>query len=238
MADLLTGPIREGNRGGHGLFRWENVKEDKYRENYLGHSLRAPVGRWQKGRDLTWYAKGKKEATTISRDVRAEEIRKIKEAEKDALAEALSRGFEVEKKTVSTATAEEVASAIHRTDKEMEINSVDVAMNQVNSTEGLGFKMYNIDLHLSRDLRFRKTTRYDMPKNQTEINTTETVKQGRALKRDSKERVESQDSQNLYKRSRTHRSRSRHRRSRDYSRDSYDRYRNHNSHRSHFKNHN
>lgn len=138
MADLLTGPIREGNRGGHGLFRWENVKEDKYRENYLGHSLRAPVGRWQKGRDLTWYAKGKKEAETISRDARAEEIRKIKEAEKDALAEAL--GFEVEKKNTSSATAQEIATAIHRTDKEAEVSAIDTAMSQANPAEGLGFR--------------------------------------------------------------------------------------------------
>ncbi|GKB45615.1 multiple myeloma tumor-associated protein 2 [Tanacetum coccineum] len=28
---------------------WDDVKVDKYRENYLGHSLKAPVGRWQKG---------------------------------------------------------------------------------------------------------------------------------------------------------------------------------------------
>lgn len=30
-------------------FSWEDVKQDKYREYYLGHSLMAPVGRWQKG---------------------------------------------------------------------------------------------------------------------------------------------------------------------------------------------
>jgi hypothetical protein len=30
-------------------FSWDEVKADKYRENYLGHSIKAPVGRWQKG---------------------------------------------------------------------------------------------------------------------------------------------------------------------------------------------
>jgi hypothetical protein len=31
-------------------FKWDDVKVDKYRENYLGHSVKAPVGRWQKGK--------------------------------------------------------------------------------------------------------------------------------------------------------------------------------------------
>lgn len=30
-------------------FKWDDVKSDKYRENYLGHSVCAPVGRWQRG---------------------------------------------------------------------------------------------------------------------------------------------------------------------------------------------
>lgn len=34
-------------------FSWEDVKADKHRENYLGHSLKAPVGRWQKGKNLS-----------------------------------------------------------------------------------------------------------------------------------------------------------------------------------------
>jgi hypothetical protein len=33
-------------------FNWDDVKGDKHRENYLGHSLKAPVGRWQKGKNL------------------------------------------------------------------------------------------------------------------------------------------------------------------------------------------
>lgn len=38
-----------GTRGGQDQFKWEDVKGDVHRENYLGHSLLAPVGRWQRG---------------------------------------------------------------------------------------------------------------------------------------------------------------------------------------------
>ena len=38
-----------GTRGGQDQFKWEDVKSDVHRENYLGHSLLAPVGRWQRG---------------------------------------------------------------------------------------------------------------------------------------------------------------------------------------------
>src|SRR5436190_23242725 len=86
-------------RGGRDAFKWADVKESQRRENYLGHSLMAPVGRWQKGRDLNWYAKGgggtedgEDPAAKAERE-RKEEIKRIKEAEQDALAKAL--GFEV-----------------------------------------------------------------------------------------------------------------------------------------------
>ncbi|KAL8960631.1 MAG: hypothetical protein Q9193_002699 [Seirophora villosa] len=93
--DLVAGVRKEGSRGGRDAFKWEDVKNDQHRENYLGHSLMAPVGRWQKNKDLSWYAKGDdSQAATDAAAARAEEIRRIKEAEQDALSEAL--GFPVQ----------------------------------------------------------------------------------------------------------------------------------------------
>jgi Multiple myeloma tumor-associated len=33
--------LTEQNRGGRADFKWEDVKQDTHRENYLGHSLMA-----------------------------------------------------------------------------------------------------------------------------------------------------------------------------------------------------
>ncbi|TKA79442.1 hypothetical protein B0A49_01037 [Cryomyces minteri] len=88
--DLLQTVRKEGSRGGRSAFSWDDVRTDAQRENYLGHSLMAPVGRWQKGKDLGWYAKGDNtEGAKSAEELRREEIRRIKEAEEDALAAAL-----------------------------------------------------------------------------------------------------------------------------------------------------
>lgn len=93
--DLLATVRKEGSRGGRGDFKWSDVESSSHRENYLGHSLMAPVGRWQKGRDLNWYAKAGSDsnndedpAAQAARE-RKEEIRRVKQAEEDALARAL-----------------------------------------------------------------------------------------------------------------------------------------------------
>jgi len=39
--DLLATVRKEGSRGGRADFKWEDVKADQHRENYLGHSLMA-----------------------------------------------------------------------------------------------------------------------------------------------------------------------------------------------------
>ncbi|KAF7773679.1 hypothetical protein Agabi119p4_5846 [Agaricus bisporus var. burnettii] len=81
-------PIRGGTRGGQAEFKWSDVSADKDREHYLGHSINAPTGRWQKNKDVHWYNRDQKD----SEEARNEEIQRIKELEADALSVAL--GFE------------------------------------------------------------------------------------------------------------------------------------------------
>ncbi|KAF9174997.1 hypothetical protein BGX20_008841 [Mortierella sp. AD010] len=132
-------PTRGGTRGGQDQFKWEDVKEDKHRENYLGNSLHAAVGRWQKGRDITWYAKGgdkDKDPAVIQSNKKAE-IQSIKDAEAEAMAEAL--GYKTKRRTETTVTEKELKTAISKGDSNTQ-EEIDEKLKESEKIEGLGFR--------------------------------------------------------------------------------------------------
>ncbi|KAF9316789.1 hypothetical protein BG003_001518 [Podila horticola] len=129
-------PTRGGTRGGQDQFKWEDVKEDKHRENYLGNSILAPVGRWQKGRDLTWYAKasGSQDAAAVQEKKQAE-IQSIKDAEAEAMAEAL--GYKATKKPSTSVSEKELNQAMKTV---VDSGSGDGEEKDSLAIQGLGFR--------------------------------------------------------------------------------------------------
>jgi hypothetical protein len=86
MELFREGGVREGNRGGLGLFKWEDAQKDIGKECYLGNTVRASQGRWQNHKNIHWFAIKKEE---VDNQVGFDEIADIKRREAEAMAEAL-----------------------------------------------------------------------------------------------------------------------------------------------------
>uniref|UniRef100_A0A665X4N8 Chromosome 1 open reading frame 35 n=1 Tax=Echeneis naucrates TaxID=173247 RepID=A0A665X4N8_ECHNA len=128
----MFGSSRSGGvRGGQDQFNWDDVKVDKHRENYLGNSLMAPVGRWQKGKDLTWYARDKKGKAGSSRE---DELAAVKAAEHEALMAAL--GHKNIKRQPTGLTKEDLADVCRREEVDGEERNVDRVSGLGSSSAG------------------------------------------------------------------------------------------------------
>ncbi|KAK2895168.1 multiple myeloma tumor-associated protein 2 isoform X1 [Channa argus] len=128
----MFGSSRSGGvRGGQDQFNWDDVKVDKHRENYLGNSLMAPVGRWQKGKDLTWYAKGSKGSAALSKE---QELAAVRSAEHDALMAAL--GHKNIKRQPTGLTKQDLVDVYRREEADGEERNVDRVSGLGSSSAG------------------------------------------------------------------------------------------------------
>ncbi|KAJ1503381.1 hypothetical protein HMI54_007902 [Coelomomyces lativittatus] len=131
-------PPRGGTRGGRDQFKWSDVKADKHRENYLGHSVMAPVGRWQQGRDLQWYSK-----ENSTRKVQAsisEEFSAVKKAEEDAMMVALGLKRPIRGVGDADKNKEEIARLMANMEKEDFESGMTEEREAELSIKGLGSK--------------------------------------------------------------------------------------------------
>lgn len=115
-----------GTRGGAAEFKWSDVKADKDRENYLGHSINAPQGRWQNHKDIHWYNRNKSDVSDAEavRREKAREIKEIKMREENELSIALGYGPVHDLEKIGEAEPEAEGSG-GKTERELELEKLE-----------------------------------------------------------------------------------------------------------------
>mmetsp|Transcript_11140 Transcript_11140/g.33411 ORF Transcript_11140/g.33411 Transcript_11140/m.33411 type:complete len:413 (+) Transcript_11140:151-1389(+) len=144
---LYNGPARGGNRGGKDQFNWEDVKNAPDREYYLGHSVKASAGRWQKGKDILWYTREKKD----DQEQRLrDELQAIKEREEDLMLEAMGMKPKVRAAPKAAPTGQELELLMRKARGEGQADEEGPPEPSADAMPGLGFsKLDDITVNMS-----------------------------------------------------------------------------------------
>jgi hypothetical protein len=136
----MSDNIRDGNRGGRGLFSWENVRVMSYkdRECYLGSTVNLGFldkgGRWRK---KDWWTRPREQNSTETLD---EELRRVREEDDLKMQEALGGQVAKPRRKKSRLTSQDKSQLLTR--HPGEIDGIDKEIQGYKVT-GLGFDPAN-----------------------------------------------------------------------------------------------